>query len=122
MSSPFNQGTAGDPGAQESESKAYSAEEMQNLAIEAADFTEALGKVQPSARREGFTTIPELGIEEFGFGPENVGLIFPMIASHLKRDNDQQNHWVFRGLAYFQTNPFSRGTSKRIKDSSRFCL
>lgn len=35
---------------------------MENLAIEAADFTEALGKVQPSARREGFTTIPELGI------------------------------------------------------------
>ena len=28
-----------------------------------------------------------------GFGPENVGLIFPMIASHLyNRDNDQQNH------------------------------
>jgi len=52
-------GTAGDPGA---ESKAYSAEEMENLAIEAADFTEALSKVQPSARREGFTTIPELGI------------------------------------------------------------
>ena len=23
-----------------------------------------------------------------------------------KRDNDQQNHWVFRGLAYFQTHPY----------------
>ena len=21
-------------------------------------------------------------------------------------DNDQQNHWVSRGLAYFQTNPY----------------
>ena len=31
---------------------------------------------------------------------ENVGLIFPMIASHLKTGfHDQQNHWVFRGLA-----------------------
>ena len=36
----------------------------------------------------------------FGFGPENVGLIFPMIASHFsKRYNDQQNHWVQWGLA-----------------------
>ena len=24
-----------------------------------------------------------------------------------KRDNDQQNHWVFRGLAYFQTHPYT---------------
>ena len=22
------------------------------------------------------------------------------------RDNDQQNHWVHRGLAYFQTHPY----------------
>ena len=36
-----------------------------------------------------------------------IGLIFPMIASHFsKRDNDQQNHWVQWGLAYFQTHPF----------------
>lgn len=54
----------------ESESKAYSTEEMQNLAIEASDFTEALSKVQPSARREGFTTIPELGIEQLSPGVE----------------------------------------------------
>ena len=38
---------------------------------------------------------------------ENVGWIFPMIASHFSwRDNDQQNHWVQWGLAYFQTHPF----------------
>ena len=31
---------------------------------------------------------------------ENVGLIFPTIASHFsKRDNDQQNQWVQWGLA-----------------------
>ena len=36
----------------------------------------------------------------YGFGPENVGLIFPMIASHLKTGlSDQQNHWVQWGLA-----------------------
>ena len=67
-------GTAGDPGA---ESKAYSAEEMENLAIEAADFTEALSKVQPSARREGFTTIPELGIFQnwvgWNFQKQSIG-------------------------------------------------
>ena len=41
-----------------------------------------------------------------GFGPENVGLIFPMIASHFsKRDNDQQNHWVQCGTRHFQTHP-----------------
>lgn len=53
-------------GAESKESKAYSAEEMENLAIEAADFTEALGKVQPSARREGFTTIPDVKWEDVG--------------------------------------------------------
>ena len=38
---------------------------------------------------------------------ENVGLIFPMIASHFsKRDNDQQNHWVQWGTQHFQTNPY----------------
>ena len=37
---------------------------------------------------------------------ENVGLIFPMIASHLiSRDNDHENHWVKRGTRHFQTNP-----------------
>ena len=30
--------------------------------------------------------------------------IFPMIAI-FHRDNDQQNHWVQWGLAYFQTHP-----------------
>ena len=38
---------------------------------------------------------------------ENVGLIFPMIASHFsKRDNDQQNHWVQIGvLTTFSDTP-----------------
>ena len=37
---------------------------------------------------------------------ENVGLIFPMIASHFsKRDNDQQNHWVQWATQHFQTHP-----------------
>ena len=46
--------------------KAYTSEEMANLAIEASDFTEALSKVQPSARREGFTTIPDVKWEDVG--------------------------------------------------------
>eukprot|EP00438_Fugacium_kawagutii_P010407 Skav220407 [mRNA] locus=scaffold639:441151:443686:- [translate_table: standard] len=45
---------------------AYSTEEMAKLAIEASDFTEALSKVQPSARREGFTTIPDVKWEDVG--------------------------------------------------------
>ena len=36
---------------------------------------------------------------------ENVGLIFPMIASHLKTGlSDQQNHWVQWGTRHFQTH------------------
>ncbi|CAE6967720.1 NVL [Symbiodinium sp. CCMP2592] len=44
----------------------YTAEEMANLAIDAADFTEALTRVQPSARREGFSTIPDVKWEDVG--------------------------------------------------------
>ena len=41
-----------------------------------------------------------------GFGPENVGLIFPMIYSHFSwRDNDQPNHWVQWATQHFQTHP-----------------
>ena len=36
------------------------------MAIEALDFTEALQKVQPSARREGFSTIPDVRWEDVG--------------------------------------------------------
>ncbi|CAK9084621.1 Uncharacterized AAA domain-containing protein C16E9.10c [Durusdinium trenchii] len=50
----------------EGSDKAYTAEEMSTLAIEAQDFTEALSKVQPSARREGFTTIPDVKWEDVG--------------------------------------------------------
>ena len=46
---------------------------------------------------------------------ENVGLIFPMIASHLyNRDSDQQNHWVQWGTQHFQTNPFAEMIHKYI--------
>ena len=37
---------------------------------------------------------------------ENVGYI-PNEIAIFHRDNDQQNHWVHRGLAYFQTHPFN---------------
>ena len=39
----------------------------------------------------------------------------PQWNSHLNsRDNDQQNHWVFRGLAYFQTKPFDGLLSTKL--------
>ena len=31
-----------------------------------------------------------------------------------KRDNDQQNHWVKRGLAYFQTQPHAENPSNLV--------
>ena len=66
------------------------------------DWSKISGK-WPS-RNSGFSQLQNGDL--YGFGPENVGLIFPMIASHLySRDNDQQKHWVQWGLAYFQTNP-----------------
>ena len=38
---------------------------------------------------------------------ENVGLIFPTIASLLKTGlSDQQNHWVQWGTQHFQTHPW----------------
>ncbi|CAJ1339481.1 unnamed protein product [Effrenium voratum] len=46
--------------------RAYTATEMAHLAVEAKDFTEALARVQPSARREGFTTIPDVKWEDVG--------------------------------------------------------
>ena len=47
---------------------------------------------------------------------ENVGLIFPMIASHFsKRDNDQQNHWVQLGvLTIFSNTPISPGNPEML--------
>ena len=51
-------------------------------------------------------------VHRCGLVTENVGLIFPMIASHLKTGlSDQQNHWVQWGLAYFQTHPCHCTTS-----------
>lgn len=58
---------------------AYTAEEMAPLAIEASDFTEALQKVQPSARREGFSTIPDVKWEDVGALKEALLLCFRFI-------------------------------------------
>ena len=45
----------------------------------------------------------------FGLVTENVGLIFPMIYSHFsKRDNDQENHWVFWGTCLFSDKAIFR--------------
>eukprot|EP00931_Biecheleriopsis_adriatica_P117751 TRINITY_DN93238_c0_g1_i1.p1 TRINITY_DN93238_c0_g1~~TRINITY_DN93238_c0_g1_i1.p1 ORF type:complete len:783 (-),score=213.17 TRINITY_DN93238_c0_g1_i1:24-2372(-) len=52
--------------AEEGPPQPYSAEEMSSLAVEAADFTAALARVQPSSRREGFTTIPDVKWEDVG--------------------------------------------------------
>ena len=42
---------------------------------------------------------------------ENVGLIFPIIYSHLKTGlSDQQNHWVQWGTQHFQTHPYGHGS------------
>lgn len=58
---------------------AYTAEEMAPLAIEASDFTEALQKVQPSARREGFSTIPDVKWEDVGALKEALLLLFSFL-------------------------------------------
>ena len=47
---------------------------------------------------------------QYGFGPENVGLIFPMIASHLMGIMIMKTIG-FRGLIYFQTHPYESGRS-----------
>ena len=60
----------------EDDTGAYTAEEMAPLAIEASDFTEALQKVQPSARREGFSTIPDVKWEDVGALKEALLLCF----------------------------------------------
>ena len=42
--------------------------------------------------------------EHMGLSENRVNLPNEIAIFH--RDNDQQNHWVFRGVPYFQTNPF----------------
>lgn len=44
----------------------YTEEEMAGLAVEMEDFRLALTKVQPSSRREGFTTIPDVTWDDVG--------------------------------------------------------
>jgi len=43
-----------------------SAEDLAGLAITMADFEAAIGKVQPSVRREGFATTPDVTWEDVG--------------------------------------------------------
>mmetsp|Transcript_30568 Transcript_30568/g.65881 ORF Transcript_30568/g.65881 Transcript_30568/m.65881 type:complete len:802 (+) Transcript_30568:227-2632(+) len=50
----------------EEDMRPYTAEEMACLAVDMKDFEEALAKVQPSSRREGFTTIPNIKWEDIG--------------------------------------------------------
>jgi len=59
-----DQGEAGEAG--DARAVPYTAEELAPLAVEMADFTLALTKVQPSSRREGFTTIPDVTWEDIG--------------------------------------------------------
>jgi ribosome biogenesis ATPase len=44
----------------------WTSEEMEPLAITMGDFEEAVGKVQPSAKREGFATIPDVTWNDVG--------------------------------------------------------
>jgi ribosome biogenesis ATPase len=44
----------------------WSEEELEHLAITMEDFENAVEKVQPSAKREGFTTIPDVTWEDVG--------------------------------------------------------
>ena len=43
---------------------------------------------------------------KYGFGPENVGLIFPMKFLPFKNGIMISKTIGFRGLAYFQTHPY----------------
>jgi len=44
----------------------FTSEELVHLSVEMSDFVLALGKVQPSARREGFTTVPDVTWKDVG--------------------------------------------------------
>jgi len=48
------------------DSQALTAEELAPLAITMDDFREATNKVQPSSKREGFTTVPDVNWEQVG--------------------------------------------------------
>eukprot|EP00983_Pelagomonas_calceolata_P053885 1143475-Pelagomonas_calceolata.AAC.2 len=48
------------------------AHELQGLAITMSDFEAAVSKVQPSVRREGFATTPDVTWEDVGSLDENM--------------------------------------------------
>lgn len=56
----------GDAASTVEDARPFSAEELSTLAVEMSDFKSALAHVQPSARREGFTTVPDTTWEEVG--------------------------------------------------------
>jgi ribosome biogenesis ATPase len=47
-------------------SKTFTADELEGFAIEEKDFIEALGRVQPSAKREGFAVVPNTTWDDIG--------------------------------------------------------
>lgn len=46
--------------------KTFTADELEGFAIEEKDFIEALGRVQPSAKREGFAVVPNTTWDDIG--------------------------------------------------------
>eukprot|EP00510_Aplanochytrium_minuta_P001653 CAMPEP_0184022664 /NCGR_PEP_ID=MMETSP0954-20121128/10769_1 /TAXON_ID=627963 /ORGANISM="Aplanochytrium sp, Strain PBS07" /LENGTH=666 /DNA_ID=CAMNT_0026305139 /DNA_START=46 /DNA_END=2046 /DNA_ORIENTATION=- len=44
----------------------FSSEELENVFVTMNDFRSAIGKVQPSSKREGFTTVPEITWDDVG--------------------------------------------------------
>lgn len=46
--------------------QSFSAEELEGFAIESRDFSEALTRVQPSAKREGFAVVPNITWDDIG--------------------------------------------------------
>ena len=53
-------------GPQAPKTQAFSPEELEGFAIEAKDFVEALTRVQPSAKREGFAVVPNTTWDDIG--------------------------------------------------------
>jgi len=57
---------SGDANGDDARPRPFTAEELAPLAVDMSDFQAALPKVQPSALREGFATIPEVSWEDVG--------------------------------------------------------
>jgi ribosome biogenesis ATPase len=57
-------------------------EELSGLAITMSDFEAAIGKVQPSLRREGFTTTPDVTWDDVGSLDEVRSCQMPGVGVH----------------------------------------